>query len=165
MDLTSFLLTIVAGFVGTIAMTSIMYLYANLTQEDTRVVHLLGAMITGNEYLPAQRKPKVLFAGIISHISVGILFCFAYFLLWNWGVFAITWVDSVTVGALSGIIAIIVWRLYFMVHQNPPKISLKHYFIALFISHIVFGVVTVNTYRLITDTPKFYFQLQQEVES
>lgn len=165
MDLTNFLLTISAGFMGTVVMTAVMYLYANTTKEDTRVVHILGRMITGNMQGSKTEKTKILATGALSHVTVGVLFSLAYFLLWNWGIFAITWPDALIVGALSGVIAIIVWRLYFVVHQSPPKISLKHYFIALFISHIIFGAVTVNIYRIITDNPQFWFQLQEEVKS
>ncbi len=165
MELTNFLLTLLAGFTGTVAMTVVMYLYASFTNENTRVVHVLGGMVTGDIIIHAKRKHRVLITGAICHISVGVLFSLSYFLLWNWGVFAITLVDSVIVGALSGLVAIIVWRLYLLVHQSTPAISLKHYFIALFISHIVFGVVTVNIYMVITESPQFYFQLRQEVNS
>lgn len=94
------------------------------------------------------------------HVFVGLLFCFSYFLLWNWGVFNPSLVDSLFVGALSGILAIIAWKAYFFVRQKPPGISLPHDFTALFIAHIVFGLVSVNVFNLITDNPQFWYQLQ-----
>lgn len=163
MALTNFLLTIVSGTIGTIFMTAVMYLYANLVGTDTKVVHILGSMVTGTTNKSEEGKGKKLTAGALGHLSVGLLFTLMYFLLWNWGVFEISWIDSFWVGAISGMIAIIVWRLYFALHLHPPKISLFHYFVALFVSHIVFGVVTVNIFRLITDSPEFWYQLNKKV--
>ncbi|MEP0712024.1 MAG: hypothetical protein ABJC55_08880, partial [Algoriphagus sp.] len=84
---------------------------------------------------------------------------FAYFLLWNWGVFRINFQDSILIGAISGILAIVVWYGYLRFHSHPPKFSKLHYFLALFISHIVFGIVTVNVFQLITDNPELWYQL------
>lgn len=163
MALTNFLLTIASGIAGTVFMTAVMYLYAALTKNDTKVVHILGSMITGTTNNKQEGRGKKLTAGALGHLSVGLLFTLMYFLLWNWGVFDITWTDSIWVGAISGIIAIIVWRLYFELHLHPPKISFLHYSIALFLSHIIFGLVTVNIFRLITDSPEFWYQLNKEV--
>ncbi len=163
MELSNFLLTILAGIAGTIVMTATMYLYSNITGRNTQVVHILGAMVTGNHVEAKEDKTKMLITGAISHTFVGVLFSLSYFLLWNWGVFTINWIDSNIVGSLSGIIAIIVWRSYIFVHENAPDISLSHYFFALFISHVIFGVVTVNVYRVITDNPQFWYHLQQDV--
>ncbi|WP_296622170.1 hypothetical protein [Marivirga sp.] len=151
MELNIFLLTIISGFVGTIAMTIVMYLYGNLTKKKTKVVHILGLMMTGNLALSKEQKTKILTTGSIAHLFIGILFSFAYFLLWNWGVFNISTFDSIIVGALSGVLAIIVWKSYFNVYRKPPRVPLPHYFTALFISHIVFGLVTVSVFNLISD--------------
>lgn len=163
MELSTFLLTIVSGFAGTIAMTSVMYIYASLTKMNTKVVHILGSLVTGNVKITEDQKTKVLVTGSIAHVFIGVLFSFSYFLLWNWGVFNISLFDSVIVGALSGIAAIIFWKSYISVHQRPPAVPLFHYFTALFISHVVFGVVTVNVFRVITDSPQFWYQLQEEM--
>lgn len=162
MELSIFLLTILSGFAGTIAMTLVMYLYARLTETNTRVIHILGSMVTGNVAFTDDNRMKILATGSIMHVLFGVLFSFGYFLLWNWGVFDISFFDSLIVGALSGILAVIAWKLYFTVHQRPPQVPLLHYFIALFISHVVFGLVTVNIFSLITDKPQFWYQLREE---
>lgn len=159
MESSIFLLTIISGFAGTLAMTIIMYAYAYLIKKNTKVVHIFGAMVTGNTGLTKNQKVKILATGTIAHVFVGVLFSFSYFLLWNWGIFDISLSDSLIIGLLSGVIAIIVWRLYFSVHQKPPKIPLPHYFAALLISHVFFGLVTVNIFVLISDHPQFWFQL------
>ncbi|MEX2485393.1 MAG: DUF6789 family protein [Brumimicrobium sp.] len=159
MELSIFLLTVLSGFAGTIAMTIVMYVYAHLAKKNTKVIHIFGSMVTGNTGLTRNYRGKMLATGTIAHVFVGVLFSFSYFLLWNWGVFDITLSDSFIVGLLSGVIAIIVWRIYFFVHQKPPKIFLPHYFAALLISHVLFGLVTVNVFNLIADNPQFWFQI------
>lgn len=158
MEFSIFILTIVSGFAGTFAMTIVMYAYAHLTNKNTKVVHIFGSMITGNTGLTKNQKGKILATGTFAHVAVGAIFSFSYFLLWNWGVFDISLTDSLIIGLLSGIIAIIIWRLYFAVHQKPPKVPLPHYFAALLISHLLFGLVTVNIFNLISDNPHFWFQ-------
>ena len=143
--------------------SAVMYLYAKLSRKDTKVIHILGSMITGTTNKNEEGKGKKLTAGSLGHLGVGLLFALMYFLFWNWGVFEVSWIDSFWVGAISGTIAIIVWRLYFALHLHPPKISFVHYFIALFIAHIVFGITTVNIFRLITDSPEFWYQLNKKV--
>ncbi len=119
-------------------------------------------MLTGDLEFILERKTKTLLPGSIAHLSAGVLFSFSYFLLWNWGIFNISITHSLIVDAISGILAIIVWKSYFVVYHNPPEAPLIHYFTDLFISHIIFGLVTVNVFRLITDNPQFWYQLQEE---
>lgn len=156
-----FLITIASGFVGTLAMTIVMYLYANLTKKNTKVIHIFGSMLTGNTGLTINQKVKILTTGTIAHVFVGVLFSFSYFLLWNWGVFSISLFDSLIIGAISGIVAIVVWKSYFKAHRKPPKVYLRHYFTALFISHVVFGLVTVYVFSIITISPQFWFELEK----
>ncbi|PZX61280.1 hypothetical protein LV84_00268 [Algoriphagus ratkowskyi] len=163
MDIQHFIITILSGMAGTIAMTLIIYIYAYISQNFTKVVHILGNMLVGerNFYTPTNNAFVV---GTIAHFSVGILFSFAYFLLWNWGVFQIDLKDSILIGVTSGILAILVWKGYLSLHSNPPTFSHLHYFIALFIAHIVFAVVSVSVFQLITDSPELWYQLQDKAK-
>ncbi len=163
MAFSNFLLTLISGLAGTIVMTIAMYLYGSVVHTDTRVVHILGAMITCRTAQSPLRQKKVLITGSVAHTAVGVLFSLMYFLLWNWGIFDITFFDSIIVGAFSGILAVGVWKMYFVLHRNPPEISLPHYFAALFISHIVFGAITVNIFSIITDEPQFWYKMKQRV--
>lgn len=165
MNFKVFLLTILSGFAGTIGMTAVMYLYASLAKKNTKVVHILGSMVTGNLDYSKPEKIKTLVTGAIAHVSVGVLFSFSYFLLWNWGVFSISTFHSLIVGGLSGVLAIIVWKLYISVYHNPPKINLTHYFTALLISHIIFGFITVNVFRIIANNPQFWFHFQEKINN
>src|SRR5690606_4745896 len=148
---------------GTVAMTGLMYLYSYLSKRFTKVIHILGNMVIGerNYYTPSR---NALLIGTVAHFGVGILFSFAYFLLWNWGIFGINLGDSVLIGIVSGVVAIIVWKIYLSLHSSPPKISHFHYFASLFLAHIVFAVVSVNVFELITDNPELWYQLQEKAQ-
>jgi len=47
MDIKHFLITILSGIAGTLAITVIMYLYSYLSQHLTKVIHVLGNMLVG----------------------------------------------------------------------------------------------------------------------
>jgi len=163
MDFTHFMITVLSGIVGTIAMTAVMYFYAGITKRFTKVIHILGCMLAGDNSLFYPTR-NALTVGTVGHFGVGVLFSFAYFLLWNWGVFRINFSDSVLIGAASGVVAVIVWKSYLVLHLHPPKISQIHYFIALFLAHIIFGIVSVNIFQLITENPELWYQLQDKAK-
>jgi hypothetical protein len=163
MDYRHFLITILSGFAGTAAMTVVMYLYTYFTKRFTKVIHVLGNMLIGEDNYQSPSK-RAWFIGTIAHFGVGMLFSFAYFLLWNWGFFKINFQDSLWIGMASGVVAIVVWKTYLTVHRTPPKVSQIHYFIALFLAHIVFGVISVNVFQMITDNPELWYQLQEKAQ-
>ncbi|MEB2785446.1 DUF6789 family protein [Algoriphagus persicinus] len=163
MDIKHFLITILSGLAGTIVMTMIMYLYSYLSHSFTKVIHILGNMLVGECNYSSPSK-NALIVGIRAHFGVGVLLSFAYFLLWNWGIFKINLEDSILIGAISGVVAILFWKGYLRLHSNPPKFSQLHYFLALFLAHIVFGMVSVNVFQLITDNPELWHDLQKETK-
>lgn len=175
MNVYHFLITVLAGIAGTICMTFVMYLYTwvfrkrrrmttpSHQQVDTRVIHIFGTMAAGVSD-SAQKDFKTCITGTMGHFGAGLGFAFAYFLLWNWGVFDVAMDDAIILGGISGIMAIAVWNGYFYLHHDPPNISLVHYSLALFLAHIIFGIVTVYMFTLIIDNPEFYYQLMKNKE-
>ncbi|AEL28041.1 hypothetical protein [Cyclobacterium marinum] len=160
MDIKHFFITVLSGIVATVVMTIIMYMYTTLFKHFTKVIHLLGCMISGDHNLHSPSK-RTIILGTLAHFSVGIIFSMSYYLLWNWGIFEINFFDSVIIGALSGIVAILVWKSYLQLHQYQPRISQNHYFFALFIAHIIFGIVSVNIFQMITDSPDLWYELNK----
>jgi hypothetical protein len=163
MDLKHFMITVLSGIVGTLGMTVVMYMYAAITRHFTKVIHLLGSMLAGD---PDFKEPgkNALIVGTLGHFGVGVIFSFAYFLLWNWGIFRIDFADSVLIGAVSGLVAIIVWKSYLTLHHQAPQISQTHFFVALFLAHLVFGMISVNVFQIITDNPELWFELQEDAK-
>lgn len=163
MDFKHFMITLLSGLVGTLGMTMVMYLYAATTGRFTKVIHLLGSMLAGD---PNFEKPEKnsLILGTLGHFGVGVIFSFAYFLLWNWGIFQINLTDSVLIGAASGFVAIVVWKSYLTLYRQAPTISQTHYFIALFLAHLVFGMISVNVFQIITENPELRLELQENTK-
>jgi len=164
MDIKTFLITILSGLVGTVAMTLVMYIYSKYSHEFTKVIHILGNMLIGerNYFTPSR---NALIVGVIANFGVGILFSFAYFLLWNWGIFLINIEDSIMMGIASGVVAIVIWKTYLSFHGNPPQFSELNYFLALFLAHIIFAVVSVNVFQLINDEPELWYQIKLKAQS
>lgn len=143
MELSPFYLVFLSGLVATVVMTMVMYSYAALTRTNTKVVHVLGSMLTGYRILPQNNSARLLITGAFAHVFIGQLFSMIYFILWSCGVFELNIFNALLIGGLSGVVAIVFWRAYFFVYQNPIQVSLTHYFLALFISHIVFGCIAI----------------------
>lgn len=165
MEINNFIQTVLAGIVGTIGMTLVMYGYTLVFGKNTKVIHLLGTMVTGSANKPDFDRWKANLVGTLGHFGVGIIFSWSYFLLWNWGVFSKNLGDSIFIGVISGIIAIFVWLGYFHLHSNPPKINLIHYSFALMIAHIVFGILTVYMSSLLVEDSEFWFEFRQRINA
>lgn len=165
MELSNFILTVCAGIVGTIGMTLVMYGYSVIFHKNTKVIHILGIMVTGSTSKAGISNWKAILAGTLGHFGVGIIFSLSYFLLWNWGVFTLKFGDSVLIGLLSGILAVFVWGGFLKLHYNPPKLNLPHYFVALMLAHLVFGIITVNLYTMMADDYEFWFEFRQRVNA
>jgi hypothetical protein len=54
------------------------------------------------------------------------------------------------IGALSGAIAVLIWKATFKVHPLPPWIDFKSYYLQLVPAHMVFAVFATITYRLVS---------------
>lgn len=135
---------------GTIVMTLFMYFYSAFFKKETRVIHIFGSMITGNTPLRnVSTRAKSVIAGTIGHFSVGFFFALIYYALLKEEVVTINFSDAFVAGLLSGITAILIWMAYLYFHFNPPRISRIHYFIALLLSHIFFGIVTFYSFLLL----------------
>lgn len=139
----------IAGIVATAVMTLFMYGLTYLTDYQMKVVKILGTMLTD------QAGPKgtlsdysaVIVVGTLAHYAVGIFFAICYRFLWQAGIGRPTPDSGAVFGFISGLIAIIVWRTFFLVHPRPPKtVPLFPYSIALLLTHIIFGLVVNLTF-------------------
>ncbi|MFW5886566.1 MAG: hypothetical protein ACOCUL_02300 [Bacteroidota bacterium] len=135
---------LVASIPGTTIMTCMMYLYQFILKKETRVIHIFGTMLTGGAYKEGfiSKHPKVVITGIIAHFSIGLVFSFFYWLILGINI-SLNFLEILYIGSLSGFAAIITWYSYFLLHRNPPEISIFHYAIALWIAHILFAAGTL----------------------
>lgn len=94
-------------------------------------------------------KPAVIWVGIVGHYAVGIVFVLVYYLLWQQGIGGPNYLSGIAYGVGSGLVAIIVWYSFFLIHPSPPAISLPSYLVSLFLAHFVFTYGAILTYQLV----------------
>jgi hypothetical protein len=143
---------VIAGIAGTIVMTAFMYLVSLVSNKKLKVVDILGTMLTGKTRAGGQLSYslKAITTGLVAHFSVGIVFALAYLGLWLLGVGGPYFGSSVIFGIISGIIAVFIWRTFFLAHNRPPAIELNAYLGAIFFAHIVFAVEMVVCFRMLS---------------
>lgn len=140
-----------AGLAATAAMTAFLYLLSLLTHRVMKVIKILGTMLTNQTQpdgtLSDSISTKV--TGTIAHYAVGFFFAIIYLALWDSGVGLMSAAWGLLFGLAHGIVAMLVWYFFFMVHPNPPIIKLKTYLLTLVAAHLVFGLVATYTFYLL----------------
>ncbi len=138
---------IVAGIAGTTLMTMYSYFVSRKEKEQYREPELLNALIDRSKYLPAIEHKKIHPAGWGAHYAIGALFVLSYKILWEKSLDKPTLLKTLIIGAISGTIGIISWKIFFSEHDNPPSNYRHGYYRQLFYAHIVFSSVAILTYR------------------
>ncbi|AKD03340.1 hypothetical protein POKO110462_16875 [Pontibacter korlensis] len=142
---------VLAGIAGTAAMTAFLYLLSFITHRVMKVVCILGTMLLNRTQpdgsLSELTSTKV--AGTIAHYGVGVLFALIYLALWSSGVGLPTASWGLLFGLAHGLVAMVVWYFFFMMHPNPPLITLRTYLTTLIFAHIIFGFVATYTFYLL----------------
>jgi uncharacterized membrane protein YagU involved in acid resistance len=146
------LTAIAAGIGGTAVMTAFIYLLSYTTKKRLKVVKILGTMLTFQTTPDKQTSEhsSAIVVGIIGHYLVGIIFSVIYYLLWTHGIGKPDLMTCAIYGFISGIVGIIVWRIFFVLHPNPPAVPLKDYIVSILIGHIFFGAGVWLTIQLLT---------------
>jgi hypothetical protein len=146
------LTAIVAGIGGTALMTAFIYLVSYITHKRLKVVKILGTMLTFQTTPDKETSEhsSAVVVGILGHYLVGIIFTVIYYLLWTNGIGKPDFITCVLYGFISGIVGIIVWRIFFAIHPNPPAVPLKDYIPSILVGHIFFGAGVWATLQLLT---------------
>lgn len=140
---------IIAGIVGTTCMTIYSYLKAKKEKEHYVEPVLLNELIDNSKNLPVIEKEETHPAGWTLHYATGVLFVLAYWLLWRKALYRPTIAKIITIGSLSGMTGILVWKILFSSHSDPPRNNRNGYYRQLFFAHIVFSVFAIVTYKVI----------------
>ena len=145
------LYVILAGLAATAAMTAFLYILSHLTHRVMQVIKVLGTMITNRTQpdgsLSDAVSTKVI--GTIAHYTAGALFAIVYLALWDSEVGFITASWGLLFGLAHGLIGMVIWYFFFLVHPKPPLIRLKTYLSTQIAAHIVFGFVVTYVYYLL----------------
>jgi hypothetical protein len=134
---------------GTTMMTLFSYLVSLVADKNFSEPEHLGTMI--HQLLPGTSKKQSQVAGWGAHYAVGLLFVLVYRELWEGGKIKKNLRNSIILGALSGALAVGVWKATLKTHPAPPWIDFTNYYIQLVPAHIVFAVCATLTSSLLDE--------------
>ena len=136
---------LICGIIGTAIMTSFLNVLFYFRDPKLRIVGILGSMLT-----PAAKKISIDYrtVGIVAHYTIGILLCIPYVWLWTKQISLPTVFIAALYGAINGVVAIIVWRIFIAVHPSPPHLPLIFFLTAVGVSHIFFGLGILAAYQI-----------------
>ena len=140
---------VIAGIVGTTFMT--LYSYIKSKREHQQYVEpvMINKLIDNSENLPEIKDEYHNPYGYILHYATGTGFMAAYYLLWEKALARPTFAKTLSLGVLSGITGIAVWKLLFVQHERPPHNYRYGYYRQLFIAHIIFTLFAIPTYKVL----------------
>ncbi|MDB5005146.1 MAG: hypothetical protein JWQ34_3371 [Mucilaginibacter sp.] len=141
--------TLLSATAGTTMMTLFSYLVSMAADKNFSEPEHLGTMI--HRMMPGNSKRATQLAGWGAHYAVGWLFVLVYRELWKTGKIKKTVANGFILGALSGTLAVLVWKATLKAHPAPPWIDFTNYYIQLVPAHIVFAVCATLTSRLLDE--------------
>src|SRR5690606_23179587 len=100
---------------------------------------LLGNLLRGS-LLPRQCR-LALPAGWATHYLIGSPFALMYYGIYNNTRIAPTMRGHLSLGLLSGAMAISCWHFALRMHPKPPRISYQRFYLHLLLAHLVYGQV------------------------
>lgn len=136
---------ILPGIAGTTFMTIFSHVLGEIEDEDFSEPHLLAKLY--HRLQPGKSQTNAKTAGWMGHYVVGTLFSAAYNVLWTNKLVKASGKNGVWVGAISGVLAVAVWKTTFKTHPAPPGIHFKKYYVQLFFAHIVFALFATAAYQ------------------
>jgi di/tricarboxylate transporter len=139
---------VLAGVVGTTFMTLYSYIISKKEKQEFTEPILLNKLIDGSENLPDIADEDKHPAGWLAHYGIGVLFVIAYWIVWRRALRSPGIVKGLLIGAASGIVAIISWKLMFAANDDPPQNDRYKYYRQLFYAHLIFSVFALFGYKL-----------------
>ena len=133
--------TVLTALAATTMMTVFSYVLSYIVKVNFKEPEHLSVML---KRIPIHDRV----AGWAMHYFVGLLFVVAYFLMWKNGIEANTG-SGLAIGAISGLMAILVWHLTLRLHPHPPRIHRIPFYIQLVPAHIVFAIAATWIYQVL----------------
>lgn len=141
--------TVLSAAAGTTLMTLFSYLVSLAEQKNFSEPEHLGTLM--HRLVPGSSKKMTQAVGWGAHYAVGLLFVLAYQELWKGGQIKKSLINGLILGALSGALAVLVWKATMKSHPAPPWIDFTKFYIQLVPAHIVFAVCATLTSRLLDE--------------
>jgi hypothetical protein len=141
--------TALTGFGGTTVMTAGSELMSLLFGENFSEPDHLETMISRlAPHLSGQAKKL---AGWGAHFAMGFVFAAVYVELWETRKIKHSVKNGIILGAVSGLLGLLIWKGTFKAHPLPPWLNYTHYYLQRIPAHIIFAVAATLTYRLIEE--------------
>ncbi|WP_300600028.1 hypothetical protein [Niabella sp.] len=143
--------SILAGIIGTLAMTVLIRLIGRVASYRLSVPRILGTLLTFKAspagYLSP--RPSVFILGTVAHYLTGIFFTLLYAWLVCIEVLPQGYVNGLLYGSTLGILAVIVWYITLRLHPLSPAIPLRLFLVAIFAGHLVFAAGIVTAFKFL----------------
>lgn len=149
---------LLAAAVGTSFMTLYSYVISRRKKDQFVEPVLLNELADTTDELPEIHDKETHPAGWAAHYGMGVLFVLAYYFLWRNSLRSPGIVKGLLIGAVSGLIGIIGWKIMFAANDKPPHNNRIKYYRQLFFAHIVFSFFAMYGYKL----PEYIKQVRQE---
>jgi Na+/proline symporter len=141
---------ILPAITGTSAMTLFSYLMSDAEKHNYREPDVLKQLIRRLTNGVVQDKAQL--AGWLAHYGAGVLFEIVLAEAWKRKYVKPSVASGALLGAVSGLAGVLVWKTVFKAHPNPPAKNLRKFFGHLILAHIVFGVFSALTYKVVDTT-------------
>lgn len=135
---------ITSAVAGTTLMTIFSYLLSYKRKRNFGEPELLGSLLGGR--VPAATNLSAKIAGWALHYITGTAFTITYAFALQLIKKEPSLVKGFVFGILSGSISIVMWKIFFLSDKKIAKLKDDEFFLQLFLAHIVFGIITSQTY-------------------
>ncbi|WP_118975924.1 hypothetical protein [Taibaiella koreensis] len=134
---------ILSGIAGTFIMTMFVWMVGAATGYQLAVPRILGTLFTFTT-TPSGKVSNRLVAliwGNLLHYAIGIFFSMVYALCLARHSLTNGILGGIAFGAIAGIVAVATWLLLLKLHPLTPRIRIGIFLCAIYLGHIVFGIV------------------------
>jgi hypothetical protein len=137
---------ILAGIGGTLVMTGFSQITAYLLKKPFYVVIILATMLPFNRDATPPKLSTYVVATVL-HYFIGIVFAYVHLWLILNGHITNNALSALLYGVAIGIVAILGWRLFFMIHPNPPIVK-GTYFVMIWLGHIWLSITAAAIFSI-----------------
>jgi hypothetical protein len=148
------IITLLAGIIGTAAMTLFVEAVCVIFKKPFHVVHILSHILRFSSSPKSGPNSYVMYGiALVVHYTIGILFAYGFDFLVKQELIDLTLTDVLLFGSFAGVVGIIGWRICFALHPNPPEVNLAHYLLVIWLGHLVYAVGLFATHTKLQPDP------------
>lgn len=136
---------LLAALIGTTLMTLFSFFVSDTTRKMFKEPVLLNILLDRTGLVNINDSLRNVL-GYILHYLVGIVFVIGFDLAWAYTALDPNWASGILLGAVAGLVGILIWVITFKIHPHEPKIHFKEYYLQLFFAHILLALGATAVY-------------------